>query len=194
MESSYIPPNRPEFLRIGVVVAVAAAIGALVYFGLIRDDSNETAARGDGASLRAGAGPVVADSDDLLALADRLEAPVYWAGDQGEAALELTRTNDDRVFVRYLDEGVEPGDPAPDFLTVGTYPLPDAFAALEKQAEEDGSLVTDAPGGGIVITNEGAPTSVYLAFPDEDFQIEVFDPDPERALDLATSGLVEPVD
>jgi hypothetical protein len=77
---------------------------------------------------------------------------------------------------------------------VGTYPIKGAFEALEKQSQEAGAVVEETPDGGLVVTNESAPTSVYIAFEDEDYQIEVFDPDPETALDLATSGQIEPVD
>jgi hypothetical protein len=37
------------------------------------------------------------------------------------------------------------------------------------------------------------PTSVYLAYPESDYQIEVFDPSPTRAVELVTSGQVKQV-
>jgi hypothetical protein len=37
------------------------------------------------------------------------------------------------------------------------------------------------------------PRSAYIAFPRQDYQVEVYDPSPARALRLATSGRVAPV-
>lgn len=39
----------------------------------------------------------------------------------------------------------------------------------------------------------GSPTSVYFARPDQDFQVEVYDPHPGEALRLIKSGAIEPV-
>ncbi len=180
-------------MRAAIAAALALIAGVLVWLLVIRDDDSDDAGAST-ADLSAGAGPVEATEADLTELGQRLDFPVYWAGDQGEAGLELTRTTDDSVFVRYLDESSDLGSEEPDFLTIGTYPLKDAFGLLEEAAEDRGAIVEEAPNDGLVVTNEESPTSVYIAFPDEDFQIEVYDPDPDRALDLAVSGQVEPVD
>ncbi len=181
--------------RFGVVILAAVVAALLVYFFLIKDDDD--GGSGDqvaGADLSAGAGPVEVGEADLQKLGGKIDTPVFWAGDQGQAALELTRTTDDRVFIRYLDKEGQIGSEEPDFLTVGTYPLKNAYDLLQKSASESGAVVEDAPNEGLVVTSEDAPTSVYIAYPDEDFQIEVYDPDPDHALDLAASGQVEPVD
>jgi hypothetical protein len=180
--------------RIGIVVVVAAVAAALVYFLLIKEDEDSGGTRASGADISAGEGAVEVTEGDLAGLAGKVDFPVFWAGDQGQERLELTRTTDDRVFIRYLDDGAKLGTSDPDYLTVGTYPLKDAYKALEEQSAEEGAVVEDTPDGGLVVTNESAPTSVYIAFEDEDYQIEVFDPDPDLALDLATSGQIEPVD
>lgn len=183
----YVPPAGRALLA--VLLAVAA--GVLVWLLLIRGDGG-SGGETSSSSLRAGAGPSAAQAEDLVALEGRLGIPVYWAGEPGDETLELTRTADDRIYVRYLDQGVEPGDPDPSFLTVGTYPLDGAFKLIEKAAQRDGAVVEDGPGGSLVVTNEDSLTSVYVGFPGEEYQVEVYDPDPDRALDLATSGQIEP--
>jgi hypothetical protein len=45
-----------------------------------------------------------------------------------------------------------------------------------------------------VVTNENTPNSVYIASKDSDVQVEVYDPDPDRALEIAMSGAVRPVE
>ena len=49
------------------------------------------------------------------------------------------------------------------------------------------------PGGGIALVDAGYPSSVHMAFPGVDFQVEVYDPSPQRALAVALSGDVQPV-
>jgi hypothetical protein len=129
-----------------------------------RSSSLRTSARSDPGR----SGAISAQAEDLVALEGRLGIPVYWAGEPGEETVELTRTADDRVYVRYLDQGVEPGDPDPSFLTVGTYPLDGAFKLIEKAARRDGAVVEDGPEGSLVVTNEDSLTSVYVGFPGEE--------------------------
>jgi hypothetical protein len=173
--------------RLMTLLLVAAAVALGAWFFLVRDD-------GDSASSAAPGEPVAASSADLVALQTELGTPVYWAGEPTEGQLELTRTSDDRAFVRYLPDGVDVGDPAPGFLTVGTYPLAGAYDLLKQAAKRDGAIVEDGSEGALVVANEAEPNSVYIGFRGEDYQVEVFDPDPARALELATSGAIEPVD
>ena len=78
-------------------------------------------------------------------------------------------------------------------MTIGTYPVPDAHAALQALAEKPGAHTAKTPDGGLVVVTEQNPTSVYIAYPDTDYQVEVYDPDPRKALEVATSGAVVPV-
>ena len=174
-------------LRAAVGIGLAIAVCLFGWLLLIRDDEGESV------RAEAGGGPVAATPADLAKLGRQAGIPVYWAGDQGEATLEVTRTSSDRVFVRYLDSGVEVGDPGRGFLTVGTYPLEGAYELLEQAADREGAIVEDGPEGSLVVSNEDSPTSVYVGFPGEDYQVEIYDPNPDRALDLSISGQIEPV-
>jgi len=59
---------------------------------------------------------------------------VYWAGAPSKDTYELTRTTDGRTDIRYLPPGVAVGDTRPDYLTVGTYPLTNAYALVRTTA------------------------------------------------------------
>jgi hypothetical protein len=48
-------------------------------------------------------------------------------------------------------------------------------------------------GGGVAFYSPSAPTSVYLAYPGTDVQIEVFDPSADQARVLVESGAVRAV-
>jgi len=114
----------------------------------------------------------------------------YWAGPRDGYRYEFSRGHYPRVFVRYLPKGVPTGAGGAKYLIVATYPYARAFAVLTKQAE--GRAVA-GPGGSIVYVSPSDPRSVYMAFPEDDYEIEVYDPSPAVALATAMSGDIQPV-
>jgi hypothetical protein len=130
---------------------------------------------------------------ELRSLAAELGHPVYWAGPESGSTYELTRTKDGRVYVRYLPRGVRVGDPRADFVTVATYPQPNAVETLRASAAKIRATTIDLPGGGLAYIDTKRPTSAYLAFPDAGVQVEVYTPDPKRTERLVTSREIEPV-
>jgi hypothetical protein len=130
---------------------------------------------------------------ELRSLARELGHPIYWAGAAGRTTYELTRTKDGRVYVRYLPRGVRVGDPRADFLTVGTYPEPNALETVSASAAKIQATTIGLPNGGVAYIDTKRPTSAYLAFPDADVEIEVYTPDPKRTERLVTSREIEPV-
>jgi len=174
------------------VVAVAAVVAFGVWYFAIRDSggSSEPATIATGGKA---IGPVATTESELSALADKLDQPIYWAGEQPGARLELSRTKDARIYVRYLTGNAKIGVRKAGYLTVGTYPFKDAYTALQALAEKPGATVNDVADGGLAVAQANTATSVYLAYPDQDIQIEVYDPNAKQALDLATSGAIQPV-
>jgi hypothetical protein len=182
-------------VRIGAVIAIAAVAAFLVWFFAIRDtgdDNNGSTAGKQGGNL---VGPVAATQADISDLAKKDDQPIYWAGNQpGTTNLELTKTADGNVYVRYLTGKASIGTPKPSYLTVGTYRFGNAIHALDTVAKQPGAKTFNVPSNGTAVQNSSSPTSVYVAFPDEKkFEIEVYDPDPSKALDLVKSGAIQPV-
>jgi hypothetical protein len=147
---------------------------------------------GDESAQTVDASPHFVGVADLTALEGSLGHELYWAGERQSEQLELTEEADGSVYLRYLPNGTEAGDPRPQFLTVGTYPVTGAVAALHKTASRAGSKLGHADGGGVVLHNPSSPGDAYLAYPGSDLQIEVYDP-AGRALDLIRSGAIRPV-
>jgi hypothetical protein len=137
--------------------------------------------------------PREVSAQELEDVAASVDHPVYWVGEQEGKKLELTESPEGNIFVRYLDPDVEIGSREVGALTIGTYPVPDAFGVVQETAKQKGALRGETPDGGIVVSNQSAPNSVYLAYPGTDVQIEVYDPNPQVAFETATSGDVEPV-
>jgi hypothetical protein len=135
--------------------------------------------------------PVAASLGDLKALAARVGHPIYWAGPRPGYTYELTQTPSGKVYIRYLPSGVRVGDPRAGFLTVATYPLPNAYAAVAKTAK--GAVKIGLVHGGVAVVDSAYPKSIHLAFPGISYQIEVFDPSPSIGRRLVASGSITPV-
>jgi hypothetical protein len=141
--------------------------------------------RGDGNDFKLELGvPTAASARDLRAFASP-GRPVYWVGPPNSGTLEVTRTSGGAIYVRYLPAGVAVGDSAPSYTTVGTYSKPDAYKAMQTSARAPGYKKLQGANGGLVVWRAAQATSVYLAFPETDYLIEVFDPSPRRARTLA---------
>lgn len=165
--------------------AITLAIVAIVAFGGGDDEEPPT-------QQQAVNPPAPVTASELAGLSKSLGQPVYWAGRQpGSKQLELTRQGKGRITVRYP---ARPGaDPAQGTLTVGTYRLDDALAAIRRAGRSDTARLYKLQGGGLAVYETSKPTNVYLAYPKQPYQVEVYDPQPGRALRLVRRGRVEPV-
>ena len=137
-------------------------------------------------------GPVALSASRLKSYARTLNQVIYWVGPVIGDRYELTRTTANDVFVRYLPPGVEVGTHQGEYLVVATYPFTGALAAL-KAADTGQPLTVAGAKGAIASVDRAKPTSVRVAFPDVDYQIEVYDPSAKKARKLATSGALTPV-
>jgi hypothetical protein len=106
--------------------------------------------------------------------------------------LELTRTPDGRIYIRYLPAGVAPGSSAPA-LTVATYPAADGLAATTAAARKPDGIRIPLPHGAVAFFARSRPTNVYVAFPGVREQIEVFDPSTRRVRALVAANRLTPV-
>jgi hypothetical protein len=168
---------------------LALLVVAALIFGLVKllggDDSSNAPPK---------VGPIALSEAKLADEASAVGHPVYWLGTvPGTETYEFTATEDGRVYVRYLTQGAKAGDPHPNFLTVGTYSIPDAKDALQRASDTGGGQVQQEQGYSLL----GGPTrtSTYVVFDDQpDLQIEIYDPRPGKSLKLAKSGTLQPVD
>lgn len=146
---------------------------------------------GTGPSHTSAAAPKVVTASSLRAFAASVKHPVYWAGPIPARRIELTQTSDGRIYLRYLPTRARVGDRRPQ-LTVGTYPVRNALAAVAAIGKRPGAQRFSIDNG-IAVVDPLHPTSVYLAVRGLKYQIEVFDPSPATARRLVTSGRITPV-
>ena len=119
--------------------------------------------------------------------------PVYWAGPERGYRYELTHTTDGRIYIRYLPAGVAVGSSAPDYLTVGTYPVKNALSTVRAIGSKSGGSLIKLSAGGLAAVDPDHPLSTYIAYPGAGYEVEVYDPSPGAARQLVTSGAVGPV-
>jgi len=183
------PWARRSNVRVGAIVAVAIAVAFVVWLLVRGGDSNTASTTTNGQAV----GPVATSEDELRSLSDELGHPLYWAGPIPDRTYELTRTSDNRVFIRYLPKGVPVGIRQAAYTIVGTYPVENAYKVLQGLAKKPDESSFSAPSGGFAVYSTTQANNVYLAYPGSNLQIEVYDPSPQKARDLITSGQVAAV-
>ena len=194
VEQRPAPPawNRPD-VRIGAAIAVALAIAFIVWL-IVRGgggSSSSSTTTTTQTPVVPAIAPRLATVNELKGLAVKVGHPIYWVGPQPGLGYELTRTSSNRIFIRYLPHGTPAGAKSV-YTFVGTYPVAGAYQAL-KALEKQGDTSFAVPGGGLAVYATSSPRNVYVAFPQSDVEIEVFDPSAKRARALVASGQVQPV-
>lgn len=168
-----------------LVVIVALLAGFFAWLLLTHGTSSPSTSR------QPARGAVAVSQRGLETLAS-VGRPIYWAGSRPARTYELTHASAVRVYVRYLPAGVPVGSPSA-YLTVGSYTMPNAFAVTKHVAGAVGSVRVPVGRGGVAFYRRKSPTSVYVAFPASNIQIEVFDPSPLLARRLVSSGAIAQV-
>lgn len=188
VEHRPLPPwaQRQE-VRVGAVIAVALAVGLVVWLVAIRGGGSSSNAKS------ATIAPTAASPDRLRELAKDAGHPVYWIGPAANTTYELTKTASGRIFIRYLTNGVAIGTKSPSYTFVGTYPFPDAYGTLKALAKQPADKSFSAPADGLAVYGTDRPTNIYLAYPGSNVEIEVYDPSPGRARSLIRDGRIAPV-
>jgi len=183
--------NRRTAIRIGAAVAIALAVGVGLWLVLRDNDSSSTSPASPPPVTGTNSPPVPISLNGLQTIA-RLGFPIYWAGKRPGTTLEMTKKADNGVVIRYLPDGVPVGVKVP-YLTVGTYPLKHAFDVTSKLAAQQGSVPIPVGKNRVATYSTSRPTNVYLAEKGSDYQIEVYDPTPDRAQQLVRSGQIEAI-
>jgi hypothetical protein len=189
--------RRPDSVRVTAVIALAIGAAFLVWLIVRNRDSGDkvTPTTQTTQPTRTATGtvePTAITAEALRALSKISGNPIYWAGPQPKTTYELTQASG-KVFIRYLPRGVRVGDRHHPALTIGTYPIPDAFQAMTSIAKASGAVSITLPRGGLAVYNRGLPTNVYFAYPGSRYQVEVYTPNPRRARRLVRSGAVRPI-
>jgi hypothetical protein len=165
------------FVLLGALVGIAAGV-------YLRDGGASTAKHGRAAAVSNGA---------LSSWVATVGHPVYWAGPAHGFRYELTHTTDGRIYIRYLPAGVAVGSAAPDYLTVGTYPVKHALPTVRAIGSKNGGSLIRLSSGGWAAVDPDHPLSIYIAYPGAGYEVEVYDPSPGMARRLVDTGAIAPI-
>lgn len=185
--------NRSERNRRIVIAGVAAAVivVALIIW-LIASSGSDSSSSPAPSPEGSGKTVSVVGESELLGTLKGVGYPVYWAGPRIDTEYEVSRLTDGRTYVRYLPKGEEAESDTP-FLTIGSYEQENALADLRKLGQAPGAILVNTPGGGSAYAEGTEATSAYMAFPGVPTQIEVYDPEGGKALQLIRSGAIVPI-
>lgn len=132
------------------------------------------------------AGKVALTENELIAAVKKLGVDVYWAGPVQGAKYTLAVPADGQAYVRYLPNGEGLSDTKPNYVVIATYTTTDAFKATQAAGNQSNGVTFINTEGAAVYYNKDTPTNVYVAYPNLNYQIEVFDPIAATALDIAS--------
>lgn len=135
--------------------------------------------------------PTLLSPSELARLARSDERRLFWLGRLEGRALEVTDGGAQGLFVRYVP--VRPGnEPRSPSTTVATYPVKRAYPIAVRSGRARDAVTERLGSGAVAVWRRSRPTNVYVAFRGAEVLVEVFDPQPARALDLARSGRLAP--
>jgi hypothetical protein len=163
---------------------LAFIAGSLFTYGI----SNQTAApvASTSAFTDVIAGKVALTENELIDAVKKLGVDVYWAGPVDGAKYTLSAPAEGQVYLRYLPNGDGLTDTKPNYVVIATYTTADAFTSTQAAGNQSNGVTFINNQGAAVYYNKDVPTNVYVAYPNLNYQIEVFSPIAATALDIAS--------
>jgi hypothetical protein len=186
IEASAPKPLKVTRFRVVAAVAVAVAVAFVVWLVARPGDSSPSTS-----STRSE--PVAASASTLGSVAGSLKHQLYWIGQKSGFTYELTKAKSGNVWVRYLPTGTQVGDTRANFLTIGTYPKTNAFQSVQAATKRKGAVAVTAPSGCAAVQYTERPSSIFVACLGRNLLIEVFDPSPNTARSVVTSGALRTI-
>ena len=184
--SDELVPEKSSFFadqrRLRIFVG-AAALATLI---LIIAIASRLGSSGTEQNANALLGRESLTQEELINLVASNDLTAFWAGPQEGAEYSLTVTTDNQIFIKYLPGGMGLDDSNPNYRIIATYPEPAAYDTTLAAAAQPNSLVFVNGDGAAVYLDKTRANNVYVAYPDTAFSIEVFDPDANTALSIAS--------
>ena len=181
---------REQRPGLGLLLALTAVLGFGTWF-LIEEHRSSQPVAATPTTVTQTQGPTAVSPAGLRSLAASVGHAVYWVGPRPDTTYELTVSAGGQTVLRYLPKGVPVGS-SHAYLTIGTYPVANAFAATSSLIGA-ANVAIAVPNNGVGEYPKGKPNDIHVAFQGGDVQVEVFTPSPTAAPKLVSSGAVVPV-
>ena len=175
--------NKQFFL---ILIVATALISSLFTFGLANQLSPGLAERTTLAAQTSGG--VCLSEKELRTLITENKIVAYWTGPVKDATYSINATTPGQVFIRYIPKGMDCGSTEAKFRVIATYAETDAYNSTLQAGNQAEGVSLSNPDGSVVYFSKNAPNNVYVAYPNLDYQIEIYDPDAKTAVTLATTS------
>lgn len=133
-------------------------------------------------------GGVALTESQLREVVAQIDQKVYWAGPMSGAKYTINAQNFNSIYVRYLANGKGISDQTPKYRVIATYKEANAYNSTLSAGNQANGLSFTKPDGRVVYYNKQVPTNVYVAFKTQPYQIEIFDPDAKKSLEIANAA------
>lgn len=133
-------------------------------------------------------GGVALTEPELRDVVKSIGQTVYWAGSMRGAKYTINAQNVNTIYVRYLPGGEGISDQTPVYRVIATYKQVNAYDATLTAGNQENGVSFVKPNNSVVYYNKQVPTNVYVAYKTKPYQIEVFDPKADQALNIANSA------
>lgn len=171
-------------LKVSLLIVMSALISSGITYAVTSNNSAATSVTGT--FIEVTAGKVALTEGELIAAVKQLGVDVYWAGPVSGAKYTLAVPADGQAYVRYLPNGQGIEDTKPNYVVIATYSTIDAFTSTQAAGNTSNGVTFINAEGAAVYYSKDTPTNVYVAYPNLDYQIEIFDPIATTALDIAS--------
>jgi hypothetical protein len=180
------PPTKWTTASVSIWITVAAVLGLIIGAGAIY--LQQSAASQE--NLLAGqlSGRVALEEAELRTLIRENDIVAYWSGPEENCKYALIVNGSGQVFIRYLKDGFGIDDATSNYRVIGTYPQVDSFSITKAAGNQANAISFVNPDGAQVFYSKEFPANVYVAFPDVNYQIEIFDPETGVSLNIATTA------
>ena len=133
-------------------------------------------------------GKVAMTESQLRDLVSAEKLTVYWTGPMAKSLYTLDTTKKSQIVLTYLPKKSNANTSGKITSTriVGTYFSPSAFADSLNVATKNANVSFKNVDGNLVFFPKERRTGVFVAIPNSNYQIEIFDPIPGQALSIAS--------
>ena len=175
--------------KTALLTILSALISSLLTY-VVTNNSNSTAVPKSSASAFSDVigGKVALTESELIAAVKQIGKDVYWAGPVKNAKYTLAVPADGQAYVRYLPNGQGITDTKPNYVVIATYTTTDAFKVTQAAGNTSNGVTFINAEGAAVYYSKTTPTNVYVAYPNKNYQIEIFDPIAATSLDIASKA------
>jgi hypothetical protein len=111
---------------------------------------------------------------------------VYWTGPIANNLYTLDTSKKNQSILTYLSQKSKDKKVIASSRVIGTYFSPSAFSDSLNVATKANNVSFKNANGNLVFYSKDRETGVFVAIPNTNYQIEIFDPIPGQAISIAT--------